>query len=131
MTEKIKKEAAPKNYSHDALLSEMFKYVFNNYRDTRGLYFHVANECPPYPGESDDSYKKRLGHRREIGNVAGVVDHLFYWKGKLYGFDAKTGSGKLEPEQKAFIAGLKEHGGNGWEIRDLETFKKIIATIIN
>ena len=118
------------NYTHDRLLQEMYTWIHNNQPHLRGLYFHVPNECKPYPGESKHSHVVRLSKLKAIGTLPGVLDHLLILKGKLYGFDAKVGSDKLGPDQVAFIERLRINGGDGFEIRDMEQFRGIINSII-
>lgn len=116
--------------SHDRLLQEMFMWVHNKYPQTRGLYFHVENEFKPFPNESQQSIMIRKNRRKAIGTVPGVLDHLFYWKGRLYAFDAKIGKDRLSEDQLAFIDKCRQNGGDGWEVRDLDSFKKILANIL-
>lgn len=118
-------------YQHDRLLQEMFMHVHNTYRQCRGLYFHVHNECKPYPRETKKAFMIRLNKLKAIGTVPGTMDHLFYWAGKLYGFDAKMGKDKLSGEQLQFLENLRLQGGDGWEVRDLSSFKELIEGIVN
>lgn len=119
--------------SHDRLLQEMFMHVHNTYREARGLYFHVSNEFKPFPGESKQSIMIRLNRLKAIGTVPGIMDHLFYWNGALYAWDAKVGKDKLNDEQLAFIDRLRKNGGDGWEVREetLHLFKAQIKSIVN
>lgn len=128
MTEKIKKELEP---THDRLLFLMNQYMEQNYPELEQLYFHVTNECKRYPRETQDSFNRRLGNLNVIGVKSGVLDHILYYKGAMYGFDVKTGKQKFSKRQKTFVESLRLHGGNGWVIRDLEEFKRIINTIIH
>lgn len=119
-----------KPLSHDALVAKCWQYTWNKHAKTRKLCFHVTNECKPYPGETRTSHLARLNHQKAIGVVPGVMDLLFFWKGRLYAFDIKIDHDTLSPDQHAFIAAIRSQGGEGYEIRSFEQFCSIFDTIM-
>jgi hypothetical protein len=65
-----------------------------------------------------------------MGVQRGVHDLLFLYNGKLHSFEIKNEKGRMTPEQKAFGEMITSNGGTTWVIRDDETFKQIINSII-
>lgn len=118
-------------YSHDRLVSECFLFTWNNYEDTQRLVFHPNNETRPFKNESKEAYMKRLSLNFAIGVVKGVVDLIFYWKGRLHVFDIKINTDKLSEEQTDFMQKVIFNGGTAHTIIGIEQFKKIFITLHN
>lgn len=149
-----------KQKSHDRLLAECFQYLWNNYSLTRRTMFHVTNESKPASFEWLKglliAFCKRFGffvniteldlfvkhslndkHRvielsklKAIGVVAGVLDLVWFWRGKFYAFDIKVGKDKLSKPQQDFIAAIEEQGGSCFEITNFMQFKSIVDKIL-
>jgi hypothetical protein len=68
---------------------------------------------------------------KAMGVVPGVPDVPFHYKGKSYFFEfKKPKSGKASKEQKAIHDRLRDHNFIVWIPETLETFQKIIKSII-
>jgi len=50
----------------------------------------------------------------------GVPDILGIYKGRFLGIEIKTASGKVRPEQEAFLENIRENGGIGFVARNLD-----------
>jgi len=118
--------------SHDKLLSQMHLWMWNERPQTRGMYHANFNNLPLELEHSLPlKVKLRLmSNMKAIGLVKDVLDSEFFWAGRLYMFDAKTEKDKLSVGQKEIIEKLKTQGGNGMEIRSLESFKSEIDCIL-
>lgn len=116
-------------FSHDRLVSECFLFTWNEFEDTQRLVFHPNNETRPFEGESKDAFKKRLMLNFSIGVVAGVMDLVWYWKGRLHVFDIKIGGDRVSKEQEEFAAQVVKNGGTAHTIIDLEQFKAIFKAL--
>ncbi len=108
--------------SEDQLHAACYTWFHNQYPGLRGQMWHTPNGG----GRSIVDAVKFKG----LGVRAGVHDILFLYNGILYGIEFKYGKNKLSPEQVMFGKMLESNGGNWWEVRDLETFQKIIKKII-
>lgn len=124
----MEEKKARKN-DHDKLQAKCFTWCFNNYPELRYLMFTTTNnltsQLPPAQA------RIRMAQMKGMGTVKGTTDLVFYYKGRLYGFDMKVGKDKLRKEQKEFIAAITAQGGCGMEIRSLEQFKEVIEKIIS
>lgn len=116
-------------YSHDRLVSECFLYTWNQFEDTRRLVFHPNNETRPFKGESQAAYMKRLSLNFALGVVAGVLDLVFYWKGRLHVFDIKIGNDRVSKEQQEFAEQVVKNGGTAHTIINLEQFKEVFLRL--
>lgn len=149
-----------KTQTHDRLLAGCFQYVWNNYSLTRGSMFHVTNESKPinknwlkslliafckrfgmFVREEDlDKFIKanaynnqhmiELSRLKAIGVVAGVLDLIWFWQGKLYCFDVKVGNDRLSDAQKTFIQVIEQNFGKCYVIRNFNEFKIIVDEIL-
>jgi ATP-dependent exoDNAse (exonuclease V) beta subunit len=119
------------NLSHDQLQQKCFLWAYGTYPHLRKLFWHTPNELPKRPGESQKAYVIRLNQRKAIGVVAGVLDLVFYHKGKLYAFDFKVGQDRISEDQQEFISRIVEQGGEAYEIRTFDQFKSIFLSIID
>lgn len=108
--------------SEDKIHTECYVWFHNTFPNLRGQLWHTPNG----------------GHRqiveavkfRTMGVQRGVHDLLFLYNGKLHSFEIKNEKGRMTPEQKTFADMIVSNGGTTWLIRDVETFKKIINSII-
>jgi ATP-dependent exoDNAse (exonuclease V) beta subunit len=117
--------------SHDQLQQKCFLWSFGTYPHLRKLFWHTPNELPKRPGESQKAYVIRLNQRKAIGVVAGVLDMVFYYRGRLYVFDFKVGADRISEDQAEFIRQVVEHGGEAHEIRAFEEYQEIFRRIVS
>jgi hypothetical protein len=117
--------------SHDQLQQKCFLWAYGTYPHLRKLFWHTPNELPKRTGESQKAYVIRLNQRKAIGVVSGVLDLVFYYRGRLYAFDFKVGQDKISPDQAEFIRQVVGQGGEAYEIRTFEQFKSIFLSIID
>lgn len=108
-------------YTEAQIQSACVMWLWNNYPQTRGLFFAVTN---------NSEHAVRALQRKSLGLVAGVSDCLFMWKGKTYCFEFKTPKGKLSEAQGVWGARVTTHGFPYIVIRDIETFQEQIEAII-
>ena len=113
--------------NHGQLQSKIFLWMWNEHPELRYLCFSVTNNLTT---ETEDA-RRKMGQLKSLGVVKGVLDLIFYYKGRMYAFDIKVGKDKLSTEQKEFIAAITKHGGYGCEIRSLEEFQEKIGMILN
>ena len=113
--------------NHGQLQSKIFLWMWNEHPELRYLCFSVTNNLTT---ETEDA-RRKMGQLKSLGVVKGVLDLIFYYKGRMYAFDIKVGKDKLSTEQKEFIASITAQGGYGCEIRSLEEFKEKIGMILN
>lgn len=113
---------------HDRLQSLCFMWIWNEKPDLRYLCFTTRNNLTMQEGDLQSKIK--MGQMKAMGMVKGTTDLIFYWAGRMYGFDMKIGRDKLSKEQNDFIAALRLQGGNGMEIRSLEEFQLEIENIL-
>ena len=111
---------------HSSLQSRCFLWMWNEHPELRYLCFSVNNNLTT---ETVDA-RRQMALLKSLGVVKGVLDLLFYYKGRLYAFDIKVGKDRLKPEQLEFIQAIKEQGGYGCEIRSFEEFKSKIESIL-
>jgi len=108
---------------HEKLQSECFSWMWNTFPHLRRLCWTTINSHPKWGA-------REISILKPVGLVKGVTDLVFYYKNRLYAFDIKIGADKFKKEQLEFISRVREQGGDGWEIRDLETFKNLILKIL-
>lgn len=113
--------------NHNQLQSSCFLWIWNEHPELRYLCFSVTNNLTT---ETEDA-RRKMGQLKSLGVVKGVLDLIFYYKGRIYAFDIKVGKDKLSTEQKEFIAAITKQGGYGCEIRSLEEFKEKINRIVS
>ena len=113
--------------SHNRLQAKIFAWMWNEHPELRYLCFSVTNNLTT---ETEDA-RRKMGQLKSLGVVKGVLDLIFYYKGRMYAFDIKVGKDKLSTEQKEFIAAITKHGGYGCEIRSLDEFKEKINRIVS
>lgn len=99
-----------------------FQFMWNNYPSTRRLFFHVPN------GGSRDA--REGSQLKASGVVAGIPDLVLINKGNAYGFELKTLTGKVSPEQEKVHKVWIQDGTPVYIIRTFEEFKAIAETIL-
>lgn len=115
--------------AHDIIQHQCFKYLWNNFPQTRLCCWHTPNETRPHKGETSKDHMIRIMQMKSIGVVKGVVDLVFYWNGVLYMFDIKIGKDRLSKEQRSFIDANINQGGRFYEINNLEEFIKLCIAL--
>ena len=122
-------ETKQRKNDHAKLQISCFTWIFNNYPKLRYLCFTTTNnltsQLPPAQA------RIRMAQMKGMGMVKGTTDLVFYYAGRLWGFDMKVGNDKLSKEQKEFISAITAQGGGGMEIRSLEQFKAEVEKIIH
>lgn len=69
-----------------------------------------------------------MGHRGVAKSpLTGCPDILFYLNGDLIGFEIKTKSGKVSPEQFRFHARIEKAGGRVFVVRAIEDVVTVMA----
>lgn len=104
------------------LQSKCFQWLWNNYPQTRRKFFHVPN------GGSRNAVEGM--QLKASGVVAGIPDCVLIHLGNAYGFEMKTQSGKVSPEQQKVHKVWQEDGTPVYIIRSLEDFQAIIIELI-
>ncbi len=104
------------------LQAQCYQWAHNNYPQTRGLIFAVAN--------GGTRHKIEAMQLKASGLVAGIPDMLFIWKAKIYPFEFKTDIGRLNPNQKKIHEIWNNQGTPVTIIRSFEQWEKIIKSII-
>ena len=104
-----------------------FTWLWNNYPETRGLFFAVVNELE---GNIPYNIRKKLGaNRKARGVVSGVSDSiLLIPRGHYHGacVEAKKGNGYQSPEQKEWQKKVEAQGYKYILYHSEEEFKKEI-----
>lgn len=103
--------------------AECFKWLWNNFPDTRRCFFHVPNG-----GKRTIVEAAQL---KAMGTVAGIPDCLFVWNGRIHAFEFKDDKGRVSIEQEKVHAAWDAQGVKVVIIRELPTFQKSIYQIIN
>lgn len=104
------------------LQSKCFQWLWNNYPATRRLFFHVPN------GGSRNAVEGM--QLKASGVVAGIPDCILIHRGLAYGFEMKTQSGKVSPEQQKVHKVWQEDGTPVYIIRSFDEFRSAIFSII-
>ena len=109
--------------TEDKLQAQCFQWFHNTFPDHRGKLWHVPNG-----GSRDIREAQKF---KAMGMVKGVHDLHLYHNHQLYTFELKVGSNKLSPEQIRWKATMTNEGAMCYEIRDFETFKQAVESILN
>lgn len=80
-----------KNKSEDAIQAEFFKSSWEQFPQTRRLIFAVPN------GGTRNMLEAMKF--KATGLISGIPDMLFVWKGKVYGLEFKTETGRTSKDQ--------------------------------
>jgi hypothetical protein len=103
--------------------AECFQYAWNHYPLTRRCLFHVPN---------GGSRNKIEGMQlKASGVVPGVPDLVLLWKGRAYGFELKTPTGKVSEAQEAVHFAWKGQGVQVEVVRSVDQFKNILSKILS
>lgn len=104
------------------LQSRCFQWLWNTIPVTRGLFFHVPN------GGSRNAIEGM--QLKASGVIAGIPDCLFVPKGKVYGFEFKTHTGRTSPQQDKIHAIWVSQGIDVYIIRSCADFYAAICPIV-
>lgn len=113
---------------HDKLQAQCFQWIWNEKPELRYLCFTTRNNLTSQLEGKEAQI--RMSQMKAIGLVKGTTDLVFFYAGRLYGFDMKVGADKLSKEQLAFGAALVSQGGAFCEIRSLEQFQTEIEYVL-
>lgn len=108
--------------SEDAIQAECVVWFNNTHKELRGCFFSVPN------GGARSSLQGKIF--KMTGVYAGVADTLFMYKGKTYCLEFKNELGKQSDKQIAWQEIIQKQGFSYYIVRDLNTFKSIITSII-
>jgi hypothetical protein len=109
--------------SEERLQADCYQWFHNTYPALRGLLWHVPNG-----GQRSASEANKF---KAIGLVSGVADLHFFYGGRMYFIELKTETGRLSPNQIDWIEAISIQGGEVIVIRDLETFKQYVNSLLN
>ena len=104
------------------LQTSCFTWLWNNYPQTRRLFFHVPNG-----GNRNAIEGMQL---KASGVVAGIPDCILVHCGRCYGFEFKTLTGKVSPVQEKVHQAWSNDGTPVYIIRTIEEFQEIINSIL-
>lgn len=137
--------------TEEQLQANIFQFMWNYSPSTRRKFFHVSNELPNdaeyvlnqverHIGKQRwftilrESIRKRIGiflsKRKAGGIVPGIPDMILIRSGRAFGFELKTDTGVVSPEQKKVHQVWAEDGTPVWVIRSLEEFKEVVKELI-
>ncbi|PVH26989.1 VRR-NUC domain-containing protein [Sphingobacterium corticibacter] len=97
-------------------------WLWNTYPATRRLFFHIPN------GGSRNAVEGM--QLKASGVVAGIPDCILIHLGLAYGFEFKTLTGTVSPEQAKVHQVWQQDGTPVYIIRTLEEFQKAIISIL-
>ena len=106
------------------------EWLWNEYPETRGLYFCVNNENSRSKYESKTKQLISGAQRKAMGVVAGVSDTICFIPSRGYHglcIEFKTSIGRQSEAQKDWQQLVEEKGYKYVVIRSLDEFKKIIS----
>lgn len=105
------------------LQSECFKWAWNNFPNTRRMFFHI-------PNGGNRSLKEGMKFKA-MGVVPGVPDMCLLHNKTAYFFEFKSEQGKLSPEQIRWHEIARKLGYEVFVVIDFEDFKKIFIKTID
>lgn len=108
--------------NEDVLQADCFQHAWNNHKETRRCIWHVPN------GKKRNIVDAVI--LKAMGVIAGVHDLHMYWQSQYYIFELKVGTNTLSDSQEKYRDAMVAQGAIFYEIRDLETFKEILTTIL-
>lgn len=116
--------------THDRRQAECFLWAYNYFPQVRQLLFAVPNEQKMLAGKSPKMKAFLISVLKGIGLTPGVFDLLFWWRGKLYGFDIKLPGDRPSNAQQAFAQKVAENGGICYYVETLCEFQAIFKQIL-
>ena len=108
--------------TEDQLQAKIFQWTWNNYPQTRRLFFHIPN--------GGARNKIEAIKFKAIGVLPGVPDMLLIWKNTPYFFELKSLTGKVSNDQKKVHQVLLDNNIQVYVIRTEEQFQEIFKNII-
>lgn len=103
------------------LQAKCYQWMWNFHPETRYLFFAVPNG-----GTRNMIEATQL---KASGLLAGIPDCIFMWKGKGYGIEFKTDTGRLSPAQVKVHEKWQGHA-EVYVVRSFDAFKELIEQII-
>ena len=100
--------------------SECVKWLWNNYPETRGLFFEINNN----PRNAIDG-----SLRKSMGMIKGVADTCLLWNGKAYFIEFKDEKGKQSKSQEIWQRTIEKQNFNYFIIRTFNEFKLVWETL--
>jgi len=139
--------------------AECVKWLWNNYPETRGLFFAVQNEGARLSVKViinamlfviENINDKRLvlekvnevisqckrgngisgAIAKAMGIIPGVSDTIFLWEGVAHLIEFKTETGRQSPDQVHWQLFVEKAGFDYYIIRSLEQFQGLIEDIL-
>jgi len=110
-----------KKKSEAQIQAECVKWLWNNYPETRGLFFAVNN---------NSEHVVRAMGRKAVGQVPGVSDTIFLWNGIAYLIEFKTESGRQSLAQEKWQQVVDHAGFYYFIVRSLEEFQELTEKIL-
>lgn len=113
--------------------SECVAWLWNNYPETRGLYFCVNNENSRSKYENRMQQLRSGAQRKAMGIIAGVSDTILLMSKRGYHglcIEFKTETGRQSETQKSWCQTVEKSGYKYVVIRSLDSFKDIIKWYI-
>lgn len=108
--------------SEDRLQQDCYCWFHNEFRELRGLLFHVPN---------GGNRSGREGAKfKAMGVFPGVSDFILFYKGEVYCIELKVDNGKQSAKQKSWEKTVKRHGMNYNIVWSLQQFQDLIESII-
>jgi hypothetical protein len=108
--------------SEDQLQAHCFQWTWNEFPDTRRLFFSVPN--------GGTRNKIEAAKFKATGLIAGVADMILLWKAKTYFFEFKFENGKQSQSQKEFQYNVTNQGFDYYLVKDADEFKIIFTKIV-
>lgn len=102
--------------------AKAYQWLWNMHPKTRRCFFAVPNE-----GNRHAITTLQL---KASGLTPGIPDCVLVWQGKAYGFEFKTDTGTVSPNQKLVHEAWRGQGVDVWIIRTFDQFKEIIEKIV-
>jgi hypothetical protein len=108
--------------SEDQLQAHCFQWTWNQFPETRKLFFSVPN------GGTRNTIE--AAKFKATGLIAGVADMILLWKAKAYFFEFKFENGKQSQSQKEFEFNVIMQGFDYYLVKDADEFKIIFTKIV-
>lgn len=105
------------------LQARCYQWAHNTYPQLRKLLFAVPN--------GGTRHAREAMSLKASGVVSGIPDMICVYGGKPVGFELKTETGKLSPDQKAVHEIWLYHGITVHVVRSFEEFQSLIQKTIS
>jgi hypothetical protein len=108
--------------NEDVLQADCWQWLWKEHPETRRCCWHVPN--------GKKRSKVEAAQLKAMGVLAGVHDLHFYWQSQYYIMELKVLGNQLTDAQELYRDAMIAQGAIFYEVRDLETFKEILTTIL-